>query len=521
MRAQTLRPRYRGLDRRAFNQETTWPSDTLIVGDKGTGKSTKLKERAEYCFEKGRIVIDLVDFGRFENAFYALEGEGANRRVYRSYKNLWRTLRPNVEVKEPIPRSFPTEVLFPAVSGIDEQLPAIFKPFRIPFSEMSFEELLILLGNSITERGKQLLNASWLMLDNKKDRSIKSLITVVKEISKKGRIMFDGDALPIANLSIGVPVLRALTQLNKTGLICADDDPFRIDLDAMMHDKSQIHSFTMAFLPEIEYQYVIYGWLCKKIYTLRMRGDYPEMALIMREVQKLAPSKNKYEGQNISRKYLTELASEGRDLNLRMYYDTQHPNKIDKELRFLPQIYHLFRMDRGPLDDMANAIKLHASVVSATQKYPRGLATSKNGRRVVCYMSYAPPRSWMKQPTNDFIKIWRRKGLPMTHVKTGDGDQSTISIKIMEGEDEHSQPRTQVKITDIRKASILKVISTLKRASKKDIMQYVDIGDSQLNDLLSDLANKERKLNITIGGYRNRSNLYSINEEKENNGEST
>ena len=56
-----------------IHQETAFPSDTLICGNKGMGKSTKIKEMAEWHFKQGHVCFDMFDSGRLEDAFYHLQ----------------------------------------------------------------------------------------------------------------------------------------------------------------------------------------------------------------------------------------------------------------------------------------------------------------------------------------------------------------------------------------------------------------------------------------------------------------
>lgn len=474
-----------------FDQETKWPSNVLIVGSSGFGKSTKLRERCEYSFEQGRVCIDLYDAGRLENSFYALKNPYTG--IYQSYKWKWDTMCPNNNVTVPIPKEFPTEVLFPAVSGIDEDLPDIFTPFRIPIDDMTIDELHILLGGHITERGRSLLETAWLTLQLGGNISLEGLISTVLDYATKGYAVFNETKVPMANMTIATPLLRSLAELQRLNILCTTKDEYALNLDKVMRDKSKIHSFTMRYMPRLEYRYLLYGWICSKLHSLRLKNNYPELALFIREMHNLAPAKALYEGQAISRKYIVDLASEGRDLLMRIYFDTQYFNKIHLELRRNPQVYHIFHMEIGDLLETNKRFKFEPSVLHATAGYPIGMCTSKNWkqRSPECFMLYEPPRSWIKKPKDDFISIWKKQGRGIKHFCFG-YPPPLFTITSVIDDDEGGQGKSE---TEKHKQMIVRILSIHGELGAKEILRYFDFTPQYISELL-------RVMRKDAGDYR-------------------
>ena len=481
-----------------IHQETTFPSDTLICGNKGMGKSTKIKERCEWHFSRGDVCFDMLDFGRLENAFYYFPAR--NRRLKNLYAKRIKSVHPNAVLKDSWePQGFPTDVYFPAVSGVNRRLPEIFRPFRISFSDLSFDELLILVGGHLTDYGKSLINLAWLHIEKQKNPTLDNLTKQVVGYAKKGHALIDGDKVPIADMRIATPLIRRLNDLQQTGILCDKDDPLALDLDKLMRDKSAIHSFTMRFLPRLEYAFLIYGWLCEKIYNLRMeRHGYPELCMFFREIQKIAPSSPSFDGQHISTKYLRMLSSEGRDLQIRMFYDTQKPMKVHKEIREIPQVYHMFQLDRNDIEAFGKIFFIPDSVATATTRYKIGFCTTRNAMddyKINANIIYMPPRSWCKEPEDDFIQIWKKLKLPLVKFKFT-RPKGVMTITQIETKDEIPDAYVSTVAGQIKK-----VILTNNRAmSPVELLGVVDSTRTNIYPVLKLLRERD-ELILKNGKY--------------------
>ena len=471
-----------------IHQETAFPSDTLICGNKGMGKSTKIKERCEWHFLRGDVCFDMLDFGRLENAFYYFPAQ--NRRLKNIHAKRIKAIHPQAVLKDSWePQGFPTDVYFPAVSGVNRRLPDIFRPFRISFSDLSFDELLILVGGHLTDYGKSLINLAWLHIEKQKNPTLDNLTKEVVGYAKKGHALIDGDKVPIADMRIATPLIRRLNDLQQTGILCDKDDPLALDLDKLMRDNSAIHSFTMKFLPRLEYAFLIYGWLCKRLYTLRMeRHGYPELCMFFREIQMIAPASPSFDGQHISTKYLRMLSSEGRDLQIRMFYDTQKPMKVHKEIREIPQVYHMFQLDRNDIEAFGKIFYIPDSVATATTRYKIGFCTTRNAMdvyKINANIIYAPPRSWCKEPEDDFIQLWKKRKLPLTTFKFT-RPKGVMTIKQIEVKDEIPD-----EFVCAAGGQIKKVLNKIGRQMNAlELRDYVDCDEKYLYTVLKKLIKR-------------------------------
>lgn len=495
---------------RYFRPALSYPHDTLITGEKGSGKSVLVKTFLENFFTRGdSCVIDLLDMGRLENCYYYFANPYTY--LYEIYYGRVKRLHPNYSVKIPIPDAFDTEVFFPAVSGVDEDLPDIFTPFRIPYHDLSFDELNILLGGNLTEVGSNLLNTAWMNLENKPDASLERLTNDVVDYACEGSVRIKGRVVPMANMNIAMPLIRRLISLHRTNLICGRDDEYALDLDRIMRDTSKIHSFTMRYIQEVEYKFLIYAFILKRIYNLRMnRGRYPQLVLGIREAQMLAPARIQFAGQKSSSTYLTTLAAEGRDLNIRGFYDTQAPRRVVKDLRELPQAFHLFRLDKMALMDFTNLFWIPPAVFTATQRYPVGICTTRTSNGIHANVAYAPPRSWVKHPNEDFLEIWRKAGLPTKHFKF-DMPPNLIEIEKVDSA-EGKKSRDELRLGESHKKVLFKVISKNPQGlDVEELADYVSICSRSTYDYLVELLDAKQIRKEDCKGKHGRRVLYKAN----------
>jgi len=459
----------------------------VVFGGKGMAKSSALKECAEYRHDRGDCVIDLVDMGRLENAFYYFPNPYI--KIFKNYAKR-KMMSANPRVGDYKPKGFDTVVHFPAIAGVDERLPVIFEPFRIPYQSLSLDELELLLGGELTQQAKSLLSTSWMKVSSMEEQSLPTLIRETKAYAKSGFALIDGDKVAISTMKTGMPLINSLVTLQRTGLLCGEDDKYALNLNKIMRDTIRIHSFTVRYMPVMEMKYLIYGWICKRIYNLRMnRGGYPDLSIIMREVRNLAPSVIHFSGQKISTAYLTALAAEGRDLRIRMFYDAQWPMQINKNMRLLPQMFLVFRVDRNVMDDISNMFYIDPKTQAATTHYRIGECTVRSPYEVSAHFLWPVPRSWIKKPKDDFIGIWKRLGLETKRFRFERPDD-LIKIGRLDG---NEPTRGEVKIGDIHKGHILSVISRLskeKPPTKRVLLNYVKeiISSSMLGNYLSEMV---------------------------------
>jgi hypothetical protein len=387
----------------------------MIVGKQGTGKSTLGKSITENDFISGEYCcIDLSDFGKCENACYAIPNY--HKEIYNRFNAILSNHDETFERIKFKPRSFPTVVYVPAVRGIPNKLPSIFQPYRISFQDLDFEEFILLCGFRGDEVAVELLELAW--SSKKEDETFEAFIKRAILMAGYGSIIVKVEdrtfQVNTAERRSFAPLLRRIKRLWDSSLICNRGDPLALDLNAIMLDKTKIHSFSMAYLTDVNIQYTIYSYLLRKFHTLRIKPEveYPPLSLSIREVHKLAPSGSdvSHDGQRTSRIHLSTLVRDCRHIGAWIYMDTQdHRSVFWKVWSGVVYTWFIFRSDKIIVTDLGQLFSIPDSVSYDISSYDIGFCATKfDVVRHPCV--YAPPLSLIKDYREQFMFIWEKLG---------------------------------------------------------------------------------------------------------------
>ncbi len=402
-----------------FNIFTKYPSHAVGYGASGTGKSVNTKFCAELFYEEGYKIIDIYDEGRFENCFYFFSNE-----------DTWmfdlRKKRTGNSKEKWTPRGYPTECYIPVCPTIPKKLPALFKPFKIAFGDLKVSELIILLGN-LSSSQKAVIALAWDQINKK--NSFEDFIDVIRDLISNTKIKIDSKIMDVCDNRTGITILQRLNNLNQLGIISHKKDPLALDLNKIMKDKDTITCFSFAFLEDQNIRHLLWGYLFRKIYTLRLKYQYyqyPPLVIVHREIQNNAPARGKksslsYEGQALSLEFIKKIIAEPRDVGIRLFADSQDPLKIDSDVRKGFTTRFIFRMDWAIVTSLTNQFWLDPKTIRGIQSQPMGVWTLKgvpeahnpmNRYGIQHKCTFPPPRSLCKKPNDLLFKIWAAKKLP-------------------------------------------------------------------------------------------------------------
>ncbi len=390
---------------------TPFPSANMIVGKQGVGKSTFGKLNIEVDFSSGDYCcIDLSDFGKCENACYAIPN--FHTELYNRFNAI---LKSHEQTFKPIkykPKAFPTTVYVPAVRGIPNKLPSIFRPYRISFQDLEFSEFILLCGFRGDEVAVELLELAWSSKTD--DETFEAFIKRAILMAGYGSIIAKIDdrsfEVNTAERRSFAPLLRRIKRLWDSSLICNRGDPLALDLNAIMLDKTKIHSFSMAYIMDVDIQYTIYSYLLRRVHTLRIQPEveYPKLSILIREVHKLAPSGSDvaHEGQRTSRIHLSILVRDCRHISTWLYMDTQdHRSVYWKVWSGVIYSWFIFRSDKIIVTDLGQQFSIPDSVAYDIPNYDIGFCATKfDVIRGSCL--YRLPLSLIKDYTEQFMFLW-------------------------------------------------------------------------------------------------------------------
>jgi len=359
-----------------------------IFGTTGSGKSTFGEYLAETFFDAGEKVIDFFDEGRLENAFYRFPEDR------RELIKVNRELIPDWK-----PRAFPVEVWFPRYCGkeVTRQIPEYFKPFTLPLSDLTTDDLKTLMGL----RAAEWSFTSELMLDRaladiEPEDEFPILVDKVAKTLKEGVINFSGESIPLGDKRAVFPMVRRLSELERLGIISSAEDPRCIDFKQVLADKDQITSFTVYQIASIRIRYGIWAYLLRKLLdTKRIARALPRTVLFIREVRNLAPAKlGVFSDAVYTRRNLARVAREGRDVSIRLLVDSQRFLDVDIDVRSQLEFLILLRLYYDDVVSATSSVFMDWSTQLKIQRLERGVG-AWIGRGQFRYPVHMPV-SWSK-----------------------------------------------------------------------------------------------------------------------------
>jgi len=380
-----------------------------IFGTTGSGKSSIGEYLAETFFDAGEKVIDFFDEGRLENAFY---------RFAEDKSELLKVLK----ARKLQPRDFPCEVYFPRYCGkeVTRRVPEYFKPFTLPLSDLSTDDLKTLMGlraHEWTFAGEAMIDRA--LAEIEPEDEFYTLIEKVIQSLKQGVIRFDEEEIPIGDRRSVFPLVRRLYELQQLGIISSATDPRCIDFKQVLADKEQITSFTVYQIASIRIRYGIWAYLLRKILdTKRVNVGLPRTVLFIREVRNLAPAKlGVFADAVYTRRNLARVAREGRDVSIRLLVDSQRFLDVDIDVRSQLEFLILLRLYFDDIQEATKSVFMDWSTQLKIQRLERGVGCFIGRGRYRYPVSVPVSLSKHKQEGEHLFQVCDRYGVPLLEYK--------------------------------------------------------------------------------------------------------
>jgi len=380
-----------------------------IFGSTGSGKSSIGEYLAETFFDAGEKVIDFFDEGRLENAFY---------RFAEDKSELLKILK----ARKLQPRDFPCEVYFPRYCGkeVTRRVPEYFKPFTLPLSDLSTDDLKTLMGlraHEWTFAGEAMIDRA--LAEIEPEDEFYTLIERVVQSLKQGVIKFDEEEIPIGDRRSVFPLVRRLYELQQLGIISSATDPRCIDFKQVLADKGQITSFTVYQIASIRIRYGIWAYLLRKILdTKRVNVGLPRTVLFIREVRNLAPAKlGVFADAVYTRRNLARVAREGRDVSIRLLVDSQRFLDVDIDVRSQLEFLILLRLYFDDIQEATKSVFMDWSTQLKIQRLERGVGCFIGRGRYRYPVSVPVSLSKHKQEGEHLFQVCELYGVPLLEYK--------------------------------------------------------------------------------------------------------
>lgn len=367
----------------------------IAAGAHGSGKSTAGQTEAEDHVAHGNKLIDLHDQSKAENALYDVEEPDEDLINVREEMGLPTGFddeyeRPGLEIYVPMTKSLDgLELPYNTESG-----EFVVKPFAIPASEIPKEGLVLMVDQ--TDAQQKYLRIAYEKVDREiDDWTLQDLSNAVYETN--------------ARADVADRIRASLEVLQHKGYIRDKQSSNLLDWEEIFRDPGVITSFTVSLMDDEVEKLVVMHYLLEKIINERRRlarentlGNFPMLSVVLREIQKLAPSQNKRSEdvrkasiQSATTATLQEYGEDLRHARLEILADCQKfKAQLDNDVRGHADRVYAFK---GQVDDVYEAFKtrvLNSRGLAATvSQYPTGQCALLNEQGYTMPIQMAPPRS--------------------------------------------------------------------------------------------------------------------------------
>jgi len=320
------------------------------------------------------------------------------------------------------PRAFPCEVYFPRYCGkeVTRRVPEYFKPFTLPLSDLSTDDLKTLMGlraHEWTFTGEAMIDRALAEIEPEDEFHV--LIEKVLQSLKQGVIKFDEEEIPISDKRSVFPLVRRLYELQQLGIISSAEDPRCIDFKQLLVDKDRITSFTVYQIAATRIRYGIWAYLLRKILDAkRVNVGLPRTVLFIREVRNLAPAKlGVFADAVYTRRNLARVAREGRDVSIRLLVDSQRFLDLDIDVRSQLEFLVLLRLYFDDIQEATKSVNMDWSTFYKIPKLQRGVACfiGRGGYRYPLYMPVSLSKH--KAEGEHLFQVCERYGVPLLEYK--------------------------------------------------------------------------------------------------------
>jgi len=400
-----------------------WSTSIAIFGRTGSGKSTALKWLVEVFYLSGRKVIELDTTKNFESGFYKFKGN-AEWQTERRYRFLYDFDMPPNMVQSA--RSFPVQLLVPAVNTLDEYVPSCFEFFKIPFNKISLSNWYVLLGESASTSSQKYLFAKIFKALPQGSEFIDLLNECVDYLAGQSTLKVKNRELK-SKVGGLVNIIHRLTQLYESGVIGNNNDKKNLDIKKIMRDNHRITCIYLRAIEDVELRNVVTTILIDIIIEARTykkttfdesgrplkREQYPPLVIGIREVHEMAPNVTETlqdkPGVSGLRSKVVDLMKTGRSIEIRMIVDSQIPSRIHPDI--LSQSYTVmsFKADRNDLKTIKERKSFPEDFYSYVTKFTRGdFMFVAEGPQ--CGSMAPPPASACSREQEQFIDRWIETG---------------------------------------------------------------------------------------------------------------
>lgn len=330
---------------------------TLFTGGTGQGKSACLEAEAEdyYLrqFNGGKPVkvLDISGFRDGENFFYDIDQQDDDLVTVREEMDM-----PATFSDDDVADERKIEILVPLTPGLSEEnIPFdtehedfIFTPFTVPAAEIRKPLLINMITTRLTPEQENIVRDAYDEVDHR--QSDWSLNDLAEEIRTRDEL----------NANKKKPAIRTLRQLQNEGFVRTKADEHTIDWREIFEDTETVTVVSKAFMGDMISKLIAFGYVLESVVHAReSMHDVPQVAVVMRELWKVAPHNQRQEFdsraaalQEAIGQMFTQMFRENRHSGIHVLADTQYPSDLLKSVRETFNRYVVFDVNRDTAKDI-------------------------------------------------------------------------------------------------------------------------------------------------------------------------
>lgn len=469
-------------------------SHMLVLGATGMGKDVFLKTCIENILDYKRVkIFDLYAGARDEGCFWALESDLEERKKIKLVNSRGELL---------MAKAYDTRVLIPLYKKrFPDEIPNIFKPFSIPFSSLTIDNIKGLLGEN--------LNVSELsgwddvieyLSSNKKIGWAELQLFLLK--LKKGKLFY-GEKIHGASWQGIRDIQKGLSILANNYLLCSEKNELALDLKKEIKDYKTITTLSLSKIEPSLRTWMVNYFLehIKNLAQTEVSGRYPIICLI-REGSDIFPNRALSEQEKSLVKTGSNVLKGGRGERVFIWVNAQDPNELGVILGQC-EITASFRIDSwSAMETIISPKAKHF----ATAEDIANIGILEKGH---CYIftpegvffnKIFPPRSRFFKEGDDFYKIWAREKGSDKFIKTKqfleliEKEYNDSENKIKEN---YELKKATEKQRKEREELEKKEKEELEKETKKKI-KVKDIEELEVEDEVEEIEDSPQDINFDI-----------------------
>lgn len=370
-------------------------------GMTGYGKSSALERIGELHQEHSDwVVLDLWSGRRLEGAFSALPGR-----------------LPPWGGDKPDHKALDTTVLAPVTRRLPEKLPSNFKPFVIPVSKLTEQDLNNLLGSEVSRNQRNLFKGSVNYLDS--TSSIVDLMQNFKKIPQRGYIEHStGMYLKSPSRRQLAGLMWSFVDYLEERTIASARNKLALDLEEELN-RDDYTVLATKWTPSFDFALFVVAYVLRRVFQLKMEGKIDKkVAVLVRELPDILPSSAwDTRKQNIKRE-IERILKQGRGYGISFLADAQRPSDISdlassqfdftlvtrvdstKDIESLLSNRLKGKLTKEDLQNIGELSNHHFYAITPERIY------RKKGRGIKA----TAPRHAHREEDEDFFEAWRKLG---------------------------------------------------------------------------------------------------------------